>query len=285
MHFLRHSRYRIVPSAPWEYAGSQRELVIMSRSETKGLSLPMISRKVAVLIDGGFFLKRLPSLRPDLATDPTSVAKALQKLVGGHLFRLNNTYCAPNYWSLLYRAFYYDAAPYENSTQFPISRTRLNYNNTKEAIFRRELFEQIRRTRKFALRLGEVYRENGWRLTEEASKAIRDGTLDPTNLSDRDFSFGLRQKGVDMRIGIDISSITLKKQADTIVLVAGDSDFVPAAKLARREGVEVILDSMQWSVRPELFEHIDGLYSGLPKRRAPIPESDSDVAENEELDQ
>ena len=59
------------------------------------------------------------------------------------------------------------------------------------------------------------------------------------DLTDEDFAPGFRQKAVDMRIGIDIASLTLKKQADTIVLVAGDSDFAPAAKLARREGEEM----------------------------------------------
>jgi len=71
-----------------------------------------------------------------------------------------------------------------------------------------------------------------------------------------------------MRIGLDIASVTLKKQADTIVLVAGDSDFVPAAKLARREGVEFILDPMRQSIREDLFEHIDGLISVLGHARA-----------------
>ena len=81
---------------------------------------------------------------------------------------------------------------------------------------------------------------------------------------------GLRQKGVDMRIGLDIASITLKRQADAIILVAGDSDFVPAAKLARREGMEFILDPMWQKVNADLFEHIDGLQSGLtnPKKAA-----------------
>jgi uncharacterized LabA/DUF88 family protein len=41
-----------------------------------------------------------------------------------------------------------------------------------------------------------------------------------------------------MRIGLDIASMTLKHQVDTLVLVTGDSDFVPAAKLARREGFD-----------------------------------------------
>jgi uncharacterized LabA/DUF88 family protein len=78
-------------------------------------------------------------------------------------------------------------------------------------------------------------------------------------------SLGLHQKGVDMRIGIDIASLTLKQQVDTIILVAGDSDFVPAAKMARREGIEFILDPLWQEVSADLFEHIDGLQSGLPK--------------------
>jgi uncharacterized LabA/DUF88 family protein len=54
------------------------------------------------------------------------------------------------------------------------------------------------------------------------------------HLDPRAVDEGFKQKGVDMRIGVDIASITFKKQASTIVLVSGDSDFVPAAKLARR---------------------------------------------------
>jgi len=81
-----------------------------------------------------------------------------------------------------------------------------------------------------------------------------------------DVSFGLRQKGVDMRMGLDIASITLKQQADTLVLVTGDSDFVPAAKLARREGMEFLLDPLWQSVSDDLNEHVDGVISGFPRR-------------------
>lgn len=77
-----------------------------------------------------------------------------------------------------------------------------------------------------------------------------------------------------MRIAIDIASITLKRQAQTIVLVSGDSDFVPAAKLARREGMEFILDPLWQNVNADLFEHIDGLQSAFkrpaPKDTAPV---------------
>ena len=87
-------------------------------------------------------------------------------------------------------------------------------------------------------------------------------TLDPGSIR-----LGMRQKGVDMRIGLDIASMTLKKQVDTLILVTGDNDFVPAAKLARREGVEFLLDPMWQSVSEDLNEHVDGIVSGFPKPR------------------
>ena len=73
-----------------------------------------------------------------------------------------------------------------------------------------------------------------------------------------------KQKGVDMKIGLDIASLSLKKIVQKIVLISGDSDFVPAAKLARREGIHFILDPMGNPIRPDLEEHIDWLTTTLP---------------------
>ena len=56
-----------------------------------------------------------------------------------------------------------------------------------------------------------------------------------------------------------------KGSVKQIVLISGDSDFVPAAKLARREGIDFILDPMWNNIDPGLFEHIDGLVSKCPK--------------------
>ena len=42
--------------------------------------------KTAILIDGGYFLKRLPRVRPDVdATDPETVGQSVHQLVRGHL--------------------------------------------------------------------------------------------------------------------------------------------------------------------------------------------------------
>ena len=223
--------------------------------------------KVSIHIDGGYFLKRLGNVRPDLNDTAENVASALEQTISGHLAKLNETYSETNSYALLYRVFYYDAKPFANAQRYPVSGKRLDFAKSPEANFRNELFEILKKKRKFALRLGKVIKESGWRLNEVAGKKLRSGELLPSDLQDSHFSFGLRQKGVDMRMGIDISSVSLKKQASTIILVAGDSDFIPAAKLARREGIEIILDPMWRSVSAELFEHIDGMYSGLNKQK------------------
>lgn len=84
-------------------------------------------------------------------------------------------------------------------------------------------------------------------------------------MNEDDVIFDFSQKMVDIKIGLDIASITLKRQVEQIILISGDSDFVPAAKLARREGIDFILDPMWNPIRPHLFEHIDGLVSKIRK--------------------
>lgn len=64
-----------------------------------------------------------------------------------------------------------------------------------------------------------------------------------------------------MKIGLDIASLAYKKQVNQIVLISGDSDFVSAAKLARREGIDFVLDPLFAPIKPNLMEHIDGLRS------------------------
>lgn len=89
-------------------------------------------------------------------------------------------------------------------------------------------------------------------------------------MTEKDFELTIRQKGVDMKIGMDIASLAYKRQVDQVVLIAGDSDFVPAAKLARREGLDFVLDPMEMEIGKDrdLFEHIDGKRScGNPYKR------------------
>lgn len=253
-------------------------------------------RRISVLIDGGFFYKRIKSW-PDIdRNDAGRVADAaryickrhVQKLIGEAAGRQQSKWL-----DHVYRLFYYDAHPYEGTPHHPLHNKQIKFGETPEANFRRKLFDEIRKKRKFALRLGNVISDGSWtpynrhmkkllQIKQHAdylSEIAKDPASHDTarseaavaaldawkQLSADEVVFPLRQKGVDMRIGLDISTMTLKRQVDTIVLVTGDSDFVPAAKMARREGVEFILDPMWQSVNADLNEHVDGITSGLDK--------------------
>lgn len=61
-----------------------------------------------------------------------------------------------------------------------------------------------------------------------------------------------------MRLGLDISSLAYEGIVSQIILISGDSDFVPAAKIARRKGIDFILDPMGNSISSDLMEHVDG---------------------------
>ena len=99
-------------------------------------------------------------------------------------------------------------------------------------------------------------------LTAKTVKKLCNHSISIDDLTEADFYIDeLNQKGVDMKIGIDIASLAYKKQVGQIILISGDSDFVPAAKVARREGIDFILDALGSHIRPDLFEHIDGLRS------------------------
>lgn len=123
-----------------------------------------------------------------------------------------------------------------------------------------DFFNCLKKKRKFALRYGKLADAQAhYNLNEKTFKKLCNGRIKFNEIKEEDCILNIEQKGVDMRIGLDIASLAYKQQVNQIVLISGDSDFVPAAKLARREGIDFILDPLGSSIKPDLFEHIDGL--------------------------
>ncbi len=212
----------------------------------------------AIMVDGGFFLRRYRILKGH-TTDARQVAKDLFTWSLKHLEGKNNELRE------LYRIFYYDCPPLDKKIFHPITKQLVDLGKSEEAIFRSGVHSELRKLRKVALRQGRLADYGNWVLEPAKLKQVIAGTLMPSDLKPEDVSYEVRQKGVDMRIGLDIASLTFKKQVDQIVLIAGDADFVPAAKLARREGIDFILDPMWKEISDELHEHIDGLKSTCPR--------------------
>lgn len=209
--------------------------------------------RVAVMIDGGYFMKRYNTLyNRDRSKTPETIVKDLYTIAHSHVG--DNNY--------LYRIFYYDCIPFEKKVHNPISKRCIDFSKTKEAATMRAIIEALKHQRKVALRLGTIKDGRRWILYDSASSKLLKREITVNDLKEDDVYYDMHQKGIDMKIGVDIASLALKRFVDKIVLISGDSDFVPAAKLARREGIDFVLDPMHSShVENNLFEHIDGLSS------------------------
>ncbi|WP_342621963.1 NYN domain-containing protein [Erysipelothrix sp. P66] len=209
----------------------------------------------AILVDGGFFRKRLNSVSKDIA--PQDAADELEVYCKRHL---NERIMGEIYNHSLYRIFYYDCPPVRKSVYNPLTKSNDDLGKSETYSWITEFFECLKRKRKFSLRMGEISSVSmGYHLKGEPLKKLLHNSIQVSELTANDIYLNIEQKGVDMKIGLDIASLSYKKQVDQIVLISGDSDFVSAAKLARREGIDFILDPMGTTIKPNLFEHIDGL--------------------------
>lgn len=216
------------------------------------------SVKTAVLIDGAFYRKRAKHFNGSCT--PEERAEELWQFCLALLKYDKNEYRD------LYRVFYYDCPPIGKNIFDPVSKKTIDLSKSDEYQWMTDFLEELKCRRKFALRLGRLSENTiEYTLKYDVLKKLLSGDLDISDITLSDLKLNIEQKGVDMRIGVDISSLTMKKQVNQIILISGDSDFVPAAKLARREGVDFLLSSMGAPIKKDLFEHIDGLIKATPK--------------------
>lgn len=214
----------------------------------------------AILIDGAYFIKRFRRIEPDNYWDAGRAAECAHRWALAHLSQGRN---APR--RELYRIFFYDCPPLVHKLHHPLTKRVVDFSKSEEASFRLDLHNHLRVKRKVALRLGHLSRQVRWTIKPNAIDEILKGTLARDGMVDSQVIPSVRQKGVDMRIGIDVTTLALKRRVDQIVLMAGDADFIPAAKQARREGIDFVLDPL-WATVPEgLQEHVDGLRTTCPR--------------------
>jgi uncharacterized LabA/DUF88 family protein len=217
--------------------------------------------KTAILVDGGFYRKRAMYLWGKVDSQ-----KRANELVAYCRAHINDTFELKDE-RYLYRIFYYVCPPLKKKVYHPLLKTTVDFEKSETFAWTTEFFNALKEKRKVALRLGELSDERaGFDIKQDILRKLYAGTINMSDIAESDFSVNFSQKGVDMRIGLDIASLSFKKQVDQIILISGDSDFVPAAKLARREGIDFILDPMWSKVKASLLEHIDGLKSQWKKK-------------------
>lgn len=201
-------------------------------------------KKTAILLDLGFVLYKL---RGALGGKPVSADNihhfARECLVNGEeLFRI---YC-------------YHCKPYGETRAHPLTGSPLDFSATSTYEGMAKLIRELELKNGVAFRAGDLSLD-GWRIKKSA---VTDIAQTKRTLEEDDLVPDLKQKGVDMKIGLDVAWLASKSIVERIVLETSDSDFIPAMKFARREGVQIVLVTMGHRlIKRELKVHADELRS------------------------
>ncbi|NWF92118.1 MAG: NYN domain-containing protein [Syntrophaceae bacterium] len=147
----------------------------------------------------------------------------------------------------LLRTYYYNCLPYQSS---PPTEEESQRFARKE-----RFFSYLRRLPRFCVRLGKL--------------AYRGMTNDGKKI--------FEQKGIDTLLSIDMVNLAATKQVSNIILLAGDSDYIPAVEVVKSHGVGVILYHSQKkdSYHVDLWQTCDERFpinqSLINKIRIPSP--------------
>lgn len=216
----------------------------------------------AIMVDGGFYRRRAHALFGEKS--PSARADELMEYCRRHIRKSE---------AFPYRIFYYDCPPSSKVLFHPLTRRQVNLGKSSQFTWMNQFLQALTKKRKVALRRGEeLETQSGYVLKAQPLKRLCNGSIAVSDLTEQDFSLDITQKGVDMRIGLDIASLAERGSVNQIIMISGDSDFVPAAKHARRSGIDFILDPMWANVADSLNEHVDGVRECV--RRPPAHKKD-----------
>lgn len=189
--------------------------------------LHVMAKKAIVLIDGGFL--RVKANQASKKYDPAFIEKVAKK--------------CPIAEEEIFRVLYYDCAPYTGTAKLPVSGTPHTFTGSDKWL------EELACKDLFAVRRG-VLKFRGYKPKQTP--------VQPAQLKDSDFDPDFEQKGVDMKIGLDIALYSERRTVERILLLSNDTDCVPAMKYGRRHGLQVvIIEPPGCKTAPELIMHAD----------------------------
>jgi uncharacterized LabA/DUF88 family protein len=187
-----------------------------------------MSKQIAVLIDGGYL--RVKSNIAGKTYNPEFIEKF--------------AHSCQSQDEEIFRVLCYDCAPYSGTVSLPVSGTSYTFAGSDKWL------EDLARRDLFAVRRG-VLKFRGYKPKRTPVNPAEPAT-------DADFTPDFEQKGVDMRIGLDIAAYSANRCIERIVLVTNDTDCVPAMKYGRKAGLQVVIVELpNGRVAPELVMHSD----------------------------
>lgn len=207
-------------------------------------------KRTAILLDGGFVRPKLQNLlgRPPRARDVLAFADSCLDKASEELFRI----------------YYYDCPPFGEVRTHPLTSVQTDFAKTPGYQAMTRFLREISQSDHVAYRPG-ILSFDGWAITDQATKDI---ISTGRALQAGDVRADLKQKRVDIKIGLDVAWMASKRIVDRLILVTGDSDFVPAMKFARLEGVQIALVSMGHNIKADLRVHSDEIRAVVFPRSA-----------------
>lgn len=187
--------------------------------------------KVNVLIDGGFLEQALKKQKKQLSIAEVDI------IVNNTMSSLQAKIGAGANISL-FRVLYYDSFPFKGKKKAPNGKD-IDFSTNPIVPAKNTFLNEIAKQDRYGLRAG-LLSFKGWETSPN-------GKYRPI----------FQQKGVDMKCGLDIAVMSMKKIVDIIIIIAGDSDFIAPLKVARKEGVLVAIQPLGLPIKDELIKHSD----------------------------
>ena len=188
-------------------------------------------QKILFFIDGAFFTK-LYQQQEGRFPMPENVKQKVETLVS----RIQSSY--PQ--SELFRVNYYDCAPFDGCLTAPDGE-QINYGETVLYQKKMDYLNALAEMDQFQVCLGRI--------------AFKSWSVDPDDT--KSYKPNFQQKGVDVKIGLDMAAMAMKKVADKFVLITADADFLDPIKFVRQEGIQVYLCPLNNPISGELRRNCD----------------------------
>ncbi len=177
---------------------------------------------------------------------PKARWEKMKKGKGRFVPALSLFWCASQQASTVFTAVFIDGAYLEKVLQHEHSRARVDFRLLVDAmvgddVLLRTYYYNCRPYQSNPPTEDERARYSSWRRFEDALRNIPNFDVRLGKLvlrgTDSDGKRIFQQKGVDLMLGVDMALLAAKNRLAKVVLLSGDSDFVPAIEAVKREGI------------------------------------------------
>lgn len=143
----------------------------------------------------------------------------------------------------LVRVLYYDCRPFQGETPMPVSGELSQFKSGGGWL------DELASRDYFTVRTG-LLKFRGWKPKQLP--------LPSSGLSDQDFRPDFEQKGLDLRIGLDLMRLVESQACERLILVTADTDLVPAMQLTRQTSTQLVgVDFPNSPLHGEILSYFD----------------------------